>query len=162
MSVAFLKYLNKILFPDDFDLHYRSRSCRIIKENLQYSLYKLIKLCKKLKIRINPGETNFMLFKNPSKKFSSLDYFINGTRIEGANSIKFLGVNFTPHLKKNEHCKSLVARANKRIYQLWRLSQNNIDEECFLTLYKSLVQPLFLYANACWIDQPNSISTTQN
>ena len=53
--------------------------------------------------------------------------------------------------------RTLVARANKRIYQLWRLSQITIDEECSLTLYKSWVQPLFLYANACWIDQSNSI-----
>ena len=144
-------------FADDFALYYRSRSCRIIQEKLQYSLNKLIKWCEKLKIRINPGKINFMLFKNPSKKVSSLDLFINGTRIEGANSIKFLGVNPTPHLKWNPHCKILVARANKRIYQLWRLKQINIDEECLLTLYKSLARPLFLYANACRIDQSNSI-----
>ena len=98
-----------------------------------------------------------MLFKNPSKKVSSLDLFINGTKIEDANSIKFLGVNFTPHLKWNQHCKRLVAIANKRIYQIWRLSQINIDEEYLLTLYKSWVRPLFLNANACWIDQSNSI-----
>ena len=98
-----------------------------------------------------------MLFKNPSKKVSSLDLFINGTRIKGANSIKLIGVNPTPHLKWNEHCKRLDARANKRIYQLWRFSQINIDEECLLTLYKSWVRLLFLYANACWIDQSKSI-----
>ena len=144
-------------FADDFALYYRSRSCRIIQEKLQYSLDKLIKWCEKLKIRINPGKTNFMLFKNPSKIVSSLDLFINRTKIEDANSIKFLGVNLTPHLKWNQHCKSLVARANKRIYQLLRLSQINIDEECLLTLYISWVRSLFLYANACWIDQSNSI-----
>ena len=98
-----------------------------------------------------------MLFKNPSMKVSSLDLFINGIRIEGAKSIKFLGVNLTPLLKWNQHCKSLVARANKRVYQLWRLNQINIDEGCLLTLYKSWVQTLFPYANACWIDQSNSI-----
>ena len=98
-----------------------------------------------------------MLFKNPSEKVSSLDLFIIGTQIEGANSIKFIGVNLTPHLRWNEHCKSLVARAIKRIYQLWWLSQINIVEECLLTLYKSWVRPLFLYANACLIDQSNSI-----
>ena len=56
-------------FADDFALCYRSRSCRIIQEKLQYSLDKLIKWCEKLKIRINPCKTYFMLFKNPSKKF---------------------------------------------------------------------------------------------
>ena len=56
-------------FADNFALYYRSRSCRIIQEKLQYSIDKLIKWCEKLKIRINPGKTNFMLSKNPSKKF---------------------------------------------------------------------------------------------
>ena len=68
---------------DDFSLYYRSRSCRIIQEKLQYSLDKLIKWCAKLKIIINPGKTNFMRFKNPSKKVASLDLFVKGTRIEG-------------------------------------------------------------------------------
>ena len=152
-------------FSDDFALYYRSHSCRIIQEKLQYSLDKLIKWCEKLKIRINPGKTNFMRFKNPSKKVSSLDLFINGTRIEGANTIKFPGVKLNRHLKWNEQCKSL-ARANRIIYQLSRLSQINIDEECLLNLYKSWVRSLFLYANACWIDQfksiINSIQLTQN
>ena len=35
-----------------------------------------------------------------------------------------------------------------------------IDEECLLTLYNSWVRPIFLYANACWIDQ--SISNINN
>ena len=58
-------------FADDFALYYRLRSCRIIQEKLQYSLDKLIKWCEKLKIKINPCKTNFMLFKNPSKKFQA-------------------------------------------------------------------------------------------
>ena len=158
MSAALLKYFYKFLnFLLIFAFYYRLRSCRRIQEKLQYSLAKLINCCEKLKIGINLGKTNFMLFKNPSKTASRLDLFINGTRIEGASSIKFLGVNLSPHIMCNKHCKSLVARANKRIYQLWWLSQINIDEECLLTLYKPWFRPLFLNANACWIDQSNSI-----
>ena len=75
--ILFLVYVSSIpviptqlsQFADDFASYYRSRSCRIIQEKLQFSLDKLIKWCEKLKIRINPGKTNFMLFKNPSKKF---------------------------------------------------------------------------------------------
>ena len=75
--ILFLVYISGIpeipakisQFADDFALYYRSPFCRIFQEKLQYSLDKLIKWCEKLKIRINPGKTNFMLFKNPSKKF---------------------------------------------------------------------------------------------
>ena len=114
-------------------------------------------MVRKTEDKTKSRQNKFYAVYKSVKKVSSLDIFINGTRIEGANSIKFLGVNLTPHLKWNQHCKSFVARANKRIYQLWRLSPINIDEECLLTLYKSWVRPLFLYANACWIDQSNSI-----
>ena len=65
-------------FNDDFALYYRSRSCRIIQEKTQYSLYKLIKWCEKVRIRLNPGNTQFILFKNPSEKVSSLDLFYQG------------------------------------------------------------------------------------
>ena len=40
-----------------------------------------------------------MLLKNPSKKVPSLDQFIKGTQIEGANSIQFLGKIPHPALK---------------------------------------------------------------
>ena len=71
-----------------------------------------------------------MVFENLSPNVSSLYLFINSTQIEGAISITCFGINLTLHLKWSEHCKSLVSRANKRGYQLWRLSQINIDEEC--------------------------------
>ena len=77
VPILFLVYVSGIpeipaqisQFADNFALYYRSRSCKKIQEKLQYSLDKLVKWCEKLKIGINPGKTNFMLFKNPSKKF---------------------------------------------------------------------------------------------
>ena len=120
--ILFLVYVSDIpeipaqisQFADDFALYYRSRSCRIIQEKLQYSLDKLIKWCEKLKIRINPGKTNFMLFKNPSKKVSSLDFFINGTKIEGTNSIKFLGINLTLYLEVEPTLQKSGGKSNQK------------------------------------------------
>ena len=48
-----------------------------------------------------------------SKEVFQFRRFINGTRIEGANSIKFFGVNHIPHLKWNKHSKSLVQEQTK-------------------------------------------------
>ena len=77
--------------------------------------------------------------------------------LKAQTQLNFWAKTVPPHPKWNKYCKSLLTRANKRVYQLWQLSQIKIDEECLLTLYKSWVRPLFLYANACWIDQSNSI-----
>ena len=59
----------------------------------------------------------------------------------------------TPHLNWNEHCKDITTRANKRIFQLWRLSNLNVEQQSLLLLYKSRIRPFFLYANACWLNQ---------
>ena len=136
-------------FADDFAMFYRSKSSQLIQSKLQASLNTLIKWCDKLKIKINPAKTKYMLFKNPSKRQTNLSLNINGKQIEEAKTIKFLGITMTPHLNWNEHCKDIISRANKRIFQLQRLSNLNVEQESLLLLYKSWIRPLFLFANAC-------------
>ena len=159
--ILFLIYVSKIpetpaeisQFADDFALLYRSKSSQLIQSKLQASLNILIKWCDRLKIKINPAKTKYMLFKNPSEKQTSLSLNINGRQIEEANTIKFLGITMTLRLNWNEHCKNIVTRANKRIIQLWRLSNFKIEQESLLLLSKTWIRPLFLYANACWLNQ---------
>ena len=150
-------------FADDFALFYRSKCSQLIQSKLQASLNTLIKWCDKLKIKINPAKTKYMLFKNPSKRQTSISLNINGKQIEEAKTMKFLGITMTPQLNWNEHCKDITSRENKRIFQLQRLSNLNVEQKSLLLLYKSWIRPLFLYANACWLNQSQTvISIMQN
>ena len=144
-------------FADDFALFYRSQSSQLLQSKLQASLNILIKWCERLKSKINPAKTKYILFRNPSKKQTSLSLNINRRQIEEAKTIKFLGITMTPRLNWSEHCKNVVTRANERIFQLWRLSNFNIEQESLLLLYKTWIGPLFLYANACWLNQSQTI-----
>ena len=62
--------------------------------------------------------------------------------------------------------KDLVRRANSKLFQLWQLSKINIREKSLILVYKSWIQPLFLYSNACWLDHShalvNKIQSVQN
>ena len=70
-------------FTDDFALFYSSKFSQLIQSKLQSSLNILKKLCDKLKIKLNPAKTNFLLFRIPSKKQTSLSRLnINGKQIE--------------------------------------------------------------------------------
>ena len=117
----------------------------------------LIKWYDRLKIKINPAKTKYMLFRNPSKRQTSLSLNINGKQSEEAKSIKFLGKTMTPHLNWNEPCKDITTKANRRFFQLWRLINLNIEQESLLLLCKSWIRPLFLYANACWLNQSHAV-----
>ena len=104
--ILFLIYVSNIpetpaeisQFADNFALFYRSKSSQLIQSKLQASLNTLIKWCNKLKIKINPAKTKYMIFKNPSKRQTSLSLIINGKQIEEAKTIKFLGITMTPQL----------------------------------------------------------------
>ena len=98
-----------------------------------------------------------MLFSNASKRQTSLSLNINGRQIEETKTIKFIGITRTPQLNWNEHCEDIVTRANKRIFQLWCLSNFNIEHESLLLLYKLWILPLFLNANACWLNQSQTV-----
>ena len=163
--ILFLIYVSSIpetpaeisQFADDFALFYRSKSSQLIQSKLQGSLNILIKWCDRLKIKINPSKTKYMLFKNPWKRQTSHSLNINGNQFEEAKIIKFLRITMTPHPNWNEHCKNSKTRANKRIFPLRRLSNLNVEQESLLLLYKSWIRPLFLYANACWLNHSQAV-----
>ena len=130
-------------FADDFALYYRSRSTQLIQNNLQSSLNSLKDWCDFLKIKINPIKTQYMIFKNPTKNESELNLKIIGVPIGKTISLKFLGITLTPHLRWNDHCNNLVKKANRRLFQLWRLSNLNINEESLPLVYKTWFQTIF-------------------
>ena len=144
-------------FADDFALFHRSKSSQLLQSKLQGSLNILIKWCDRLKIIINPAKTKYMLFRNLSKRQTSLSLNIYGKQIEEAKTIKIIGITMTPHLNWSEHCKDITTRANKRIFQLWRLSNLNVEQESLLLLYKSWIRLLFLHANACWLNHSQAV-----
>ena len=145
-------------FADNFVLYYRSCSTQLIQNNLQSSLKSLIDWCDFLKIKINPNKTQYMIFKNPSKKESELNLKIKGVPIGKTISLNFLGITLTPHLRWNDHCSSLVKKANSRSFQLWRLSNLNINEESLLLVYKTWIQPLFcILMPAGWTNPKQSL-----
>ena len=88
--ILFLIYVSNIpetpaeisQFADDFALFYRSKTSQLIPSKLQGSLNILIKWCDWLKIKINPAKTKYMLFRNPSKRQTSLSLNINGHQKE--------------------------------------------------------------------------------
>ena len=144
-------------FADDFALFYRSNSSPLIQSKLQATLNTFIKWCDKLKTKLIPAKTKYMLFKNPSKRQTSLSLNINGKQIEEAKNKKFSGITMTSQLNWKEHCKDITSRANKQIFQLHCLSNLNVEQKSLFLLYKSWIRPLFLYANACWLNQSQTV-----
>ena len=95
--------------------------------------------------------------QKPFEKTNKSQFKHQRKQIEETKTIKFLGIIMTAQLNWNEHCKDITSRANKRIFQLQRLSNLNVEQKNLLLLYKSWIRTLFLFANACWLNQSQTV-----
>lgn len=149
-------------FADDFGLYYRSTSPLMLQQKLQHSLDTLAAWCNKLKIKINPQKTKFMIFKSNGSRKAKIELTIEGQKIEQVDRIKFLGLTYFENLTWNKHVDQLFAKATSRISQLKRLRNLGFSSKQLLTFYKMRIRPIFTYANAAWITaSPTTVSKLQ-
>ena len=72
-----------------------------------------------------------MIFKNPSKKKSELN-LKKGVPVGKTQSLKFLGITLTPHLKWNDHCNSLIESKQQIISIVETLQSKQQRRESFI------------------------------
>ena len=145
-------------FADDFGLYYRSKSAKLLQLKLQRALNELINWCHEMKIKINPQKTKFMIFKITRARRADIKLTIDNQKLEQVNELKFLGLTFTENLNWNKHCEHLIKKANRRIYQLYKLRYAGFSSRNLVLIYKTWIRPLFTYANAAWIAVSSKMS----
>ena len=135
--------------------HSNSKTSPVITEQCNWLMW--------LKIKINLNRTHSL--KNNLIEIISWTQHKRSIHSEDTVN-KIFGITSTPHLKWNEHCKDLIRRANSRLFQLWKLSNLNVNEENIGLVYKSWIRFLFLYSDDCWLDHSlalfNKIQNVQN
>ena len=89
-----------------------------------------------------------MLFTSNRSKYKDAKLIVNvsGNQIEQVKEVKYLGLYLDQHLSFDTHIQKLCTKVNVRTKLLWRVrSFINLELEC--TLYRSLIEPHFLYCS---------------
>ena len=155
----FLIYINDIskgltpgtslrLFADD-SLLYRTIKNEEDSIILQNDLNKLQLWEKKWKMEFHPGKCQLLRITNKTKNFISTDYFIHNSKIELADSAKYLGLIIDNKLKWKRQYSYVCKKANKMLAFLRRnfySCPKSIKETCF----NSLVRPVLDYGCVIW------------
>ena len=81
--------------------------------------------------------------------------FINNVCLENSDSIKYLGVKIHKNMTWNEQIDSLITKVNQRIGLLKRVKPL-LPLDVLITLYNTLISPLFDYADVIWGDKDNT------
>ena len=107
-----------------------------------------------LGMKFQPVKCNIMqITRKPIKKINAF-YSLEGTVLENAEKIKYLGETITNDLKWNTHVSNICTKANRTLGFLRRnlvASPRDIKESA----YKGLVRPILEYGSSVW--DPQSI-----
>ena len=136
-------------YADDIAIYYTHEKQEIATKHLQIGIKHLEKWCDKWKILLNAGKTVYTIFtrqimnKNLSLSFGSEE--INVSR-----EIKFLGLDLNYKLTRIKHVDKIVAKLKKKTQHAKTPKIKNIKSNIIMYLYKTMVRPLYMYANAVW------------
>jgi hypothetical protein len=152
--VLFLIFINDLplvvnsfvrLFADDTKV-YNTVSTEATRDALQQDLNSLSDWSKTWLLGFNASKCKVLHLGRNNNNFT---YYMSGTKLTTVQDEKDLGVTFDSSLKFSKHIHNCASKANQ-ILGLIKRSFEYIDQDMFLTLYKTLVRPHLEYASSVW------------
>ena len=124
--------------------------CKVLEQNLNV----LLEWCNKWGMTLNFNKCMIVSFHKHGMNTLTYDYHYidkdaNCGIIQRVSSVTDLGVKFDDELSFSFHIYDKIALANKMLGIIKR-NFVNMNKECFLLLYKSLVRSHLEYANSVW------------
>ena len=102
-------------------------------------------------LTLNENKCKFVLFGSSQKlkSFQNFSLCINDYNLERTDSFKYLGVTISQNMTWQDHISWIVNKVNQHLGVLRRVRQM-LPLQSRLTLYNSLVLPLFDYGDTVW------------
>lgn len=150
--------VRQLCFADDFLTYTSSISSKIATRNLNSYLSTLLEYYHKWKIKINADKAVAIAFtgtlRNRPRRYSTVDIKLRlgNSSIPLLDSMKYLGVYFTPKMNFIEHVRKTIQNVQfrtKYLHNALRLN-NLLDVNIKILSYKQLVRPLTSHAFPIW------------
>ena len=99
-----------------------------------------------------------MVFGSTRKlnNIETVDIYINRSTLDRTDKFKYLGIIFNQSLTWHDHVDYLVKKINQRIGLMKRV-KHLLPISARITLYNSLIAPLFDYGDIVWGDKNNEV-----
>jgi len=154
--VLFLAYINDLpqglssdirLFADDTIIS-RQIHCEQDAITLQEDLNKLEVWGKRWLMRFHPGKCQVLRVSRSRSKLNH-QYTLLNTRLEGTDTIKYLGITLSSDMRWNHHIDNVKAKANSKLGFL-RRNVRIASPRLKAQLYTTVVRSSMEYASAVW------------
>ena len=130
---------------------------------LKNSLKCLENYCNEWGLKVNAKKTKVMIFnKSFTKKIKSLNFSMDGAKIETTNSYCYLGIEMSNTGSFHKATDALYNKSLRALFSLYSAISIHSDEpnsKLYLKLFDSLIKPILLYGCEVWGPQ---ITKTNN
>lgn len=160
-----------IVYADDTTLLITGRNLTEAKQHCNAILQRFYNYFTLNKLSINPSKTKYMVFTPKTKlgkKFHdtcNTQVILNNIKLEKVSEIRFLGVIINSKLTWDPHKKHISKKVNKNIGLLYKCRQV-MNENSLIKMYKTFIEPYFLYAIEVWghsaVSETDMINKLQN
>ena len=152
-----VKHCKIILYADDTLLYYSSNSVKDIELCVNEDLHSICKWLDENLLTLNCAKSKFLLFggNRRLKTFTNISIYVNDQQLAREQTFKYLGITFSENLTWSDHISNVSIKINQRIGLLRRVKVF-IPLKARLTIYNSLILPLFDYADIIWGDKNNT------
>ena len=142
-------------YADDIAIYYTHEKQEIATKHLKIGNKHLEKWCDKWKILLNAGKTIYTIFTRQILN-TKLRLNLGSEDINVSKEVKFLGLDLIYKLTWTKHVNKIVAKMQQIINMLRHLKSKNTKSNNIMYLYKTMVRPLYMYANAAWANVTKS------
>ena len=144
------------LYADDTVIHYYGSSSQELTDKLNQDLLVVAKWLNKHKLTLNLDKTKCMLIGSNRKLESkvALTESIFDNFVNDVTCFKYLGILISSDFTWTNHVEYMAGKINQRLGLLRRI-KHLLPFRARILFYKSLVMPLFKYADLVWGDKHN-------
>ena len=132
--------LNMILFADDTNLFISGKNLTETVTTLNQELCKLSNWFKVNKLSLNVKKTNYIIFRNKSKKIGKIPEIVYNWKINSVTSSKFLGVIINENLTWTDHIETIKKKVSKNV-GLIKHMKHQLSVDVPRSLYFTLISP---------------------
>ena len=155
-----IKHCNVSIYADDTVIYFSS-DVSVVEDKLNSDLKSLRRWLNENLLTLNETKCKFVIFGSNQKlaKINRISLHTNGCQVDAEDSFKYLGVVMHKNMSWLDHIDQLNVKICQRFGTLRRV--NLLPCDAGITLYNSLILPLFDYADVVCGDQNDAVLMNQ-
>ena len=142
-----------IHYADDTVIYYLTKNVSDLESNITSMLTyeQCVEWFSRNLLTLNISKCNCVIFGSPQKLNRIQDILVKaeGTCIKRTQSFKYLGVTVNQSMSWADHIDTISTKINQRIGLIRRI-RNVLPLQTRVTLYNTLILPLFDYGDVIW------------